>query len=218
MACQWCKWSRVGCTGGRCLESSWGPCGFFFFFLVHLSKKKSGYVNFTFDQLKWNRTKTQVFSYTSCIPGPSSQTMLDHAPHRAGPSSQWLYWMALSDRTPIPGFTVLWFYRVLTWIFFFFLAVAAGGLCWKGFWVEVWTGWGRGPGPSQAWIEEQWVEHLMFAPRCRVQGSLSTQLTTFPLAESLSVPSSSSLCQPKQTQTPQHRLWSLWALLSDSSI
>ena len=144
--------------------------------------------------------------------------MLDHAPHRAGPSSQWLYWMALSDRTPIPGFTVLWFYRVLTWIFFFFLAVAAGGLCWKGFWVEVWTGCGRGPGPSQAWIEEQWVEHLMFAPRCRVQGSLSTQLTTFPLAESLSVPSSSSLCQPKQTQTPQHRLWSLWALLSDSSI
>ena len=42
--------SGVGCTGGRCLESSWGPRGFFF--LVHLSKKESGYVNFTFDQLK----------------------------------------------------------------------------------------------------------------------------------------------------------------------
>ena len=64
--------------------------------------------------------------------------------------------------------------------FGFFGGVAAGGLCWKVFWVEVWTGRGGGPGPSQAWIEEEWVEHPMFAPWCRVQGSLPTQLTTFP--------------------------------------
>lgn len=142
------KWPVSGVNDSRveCLESSWGPRGFFFFF-VYLSKKKSGYLNVTFDQLKWNRIKTEFFSYTGCISGPGSQTILDRAPHRAGPSSQWLYWMALSDRTPIPGFTVLWFYRYwlgFLFLLFFFLAVAAGELCWKEFWVEVWTGWGRG--------------------------------------------------------------------------
>ena len=40
----------------------------------------------------------------------------------------------------------------------------------------------------------------------------------FPLAESLSVPSPSSPCQPEPAQTPQHRLWGLWTLVSASSL
>ena len=120
---------------------------------------------------------------------------------------RWFYWMALSDRTPTPGFTVLWFCRALIWIFL-------GSCCWRAL-LKIVLSWsldragrrtGSIPGVDRRGMGgASHVCTLMQGP-----GLTPHSAHHFPLAESLSVPSPSSPCQPEPAQTPQHRLWRLW--------